>query len=67
MTNIPIFKKGQKVIFDSYGEDCKCTIREVDVKRHLFHDNGRTYYSIEGEAESICTAALLGEDNDRTN
>jgi len=21
----PIFKKGQKVIFDSYGHDCKCT------------------------------------------
>ena len=60
----PIFKQGQKVIFDSYGHDCKCTIREVDVKSHLFHDDGRIYYSIEGEALSICTAKCLRADND---
>lgn len=39
MKEKPIFKKGQKVIFDSYGKDCKCTIREVDVKSHLFHED----------------------------
>jgi len=60
----PIFKQGQKVIFDSYGHDCKCTIREVDVKSHLFHDDDRIFYSIEGEAESICTAKSLRSDND---
>jgi len=60
----PIFKKGQKVIFDSYGKDCKCTIREVDVKSHLFHEDDRIFYSIEGEAESICTAKCLRADND---
>ena len=60
----PIFKQGQKVIFDSYGHDCKCSIREVDVKSHLFHEDDRIFYSIEGEALSICTAKCLRADND---
>jgi len=58
-SNVPKFSKGESVIFNNYGKNLKCVVREVNVNSHKFNSDDVIYYRIEGEAESICTARFL--------
>lgn len=53
------FRVGDKVIFNSYGRKSECVVREVGVTKHLFKPDARVFYRLDGQAETICTAARM--------
>ena len=58
-TGVASFKVGDKVTLDCYGRKNNCVVREVNVTTHLFKPDARVFYRVDGEADSICTAANM--------